>query len=207
MPLDSRSQDQTPTQPDRSRLQPGTNTALFKALSHPLRYRIMAALGERKASPKMLATLLDEDFHRVCEQVRNLHNANFIELVGTETRNGGTEHYYKATVRPVLDAETWDRFPRLAREMASVQILRRIFADVIASVESGVFDARKHRALLAKPIQVDEQGFREADESALRHLDELAEIAARSAARLIESGAEPIEVSTATLVFESAKRE
>ncbi|HSS33555.1 MAG TPA: hypothetical protein VLL27_09775 [Solirubrobacterales bacterium] len=165
----------------------------------------MGVLGERKASSEQLAELLDEEGDRVGEQVQILRESEFIELVGIETSDRGKEHLYKATVRPVLDAEAWEKFPRLAREIASVQILRKIFANVIASVESGTFDARKHRALLAKPIRVDEQGFREADESALRHLDELTEIAARSAARLIESGEEPINVSTATLVFESSR--
>lgn len=198
MPLEQNPQARKPTGV-------GTNTALLEALSHPLRYRIMGVLGERKASSEQLAELLDEEGDRVGEQVQILRESEFIELVGIETSDRGKEHLYKATVRPVLDAEAWEKFPRLAREIASVQILRKIFANVIASVESGTFDARKHRALLAKPIRVDEQGFREADESALRHLDELTEIAARSAARLIESGEEPINVSTATLVFESSR--
>ncbi|MDX6625121.1 MAG: hypothetical protein QOE56_110 [Solirubrobacterales bacterium] len=76
---------------------------------------------------------------------------------------------------------------------------------MIASVEAGVFDGRPHRALLRKPIVVDEQGFKEADESALRHLAELAEIEARSAARLIERGEEGINLSTATMVFEAGR--
>jgi DNA-binding transcriptional ArsR family regulator len=185
----------------------GANAALFKALSHPLRYRIMMVLGEREASPKELAELLDEDFHRVYEQVRILNKSEFIELVGTDSRHGGTQHFYRASVRPVLDAEAWEKFPRLAREIATVSSARRIFADVIASIEAGVFDDRKHRALLRRPIVVDEQGFKEADESALRHLDELTEIEARSASRLIESGAEGINVATATLVFEAGTPE
>jgi DNA-binding transcriptional ArsR family regulator len=183
----------------------GGNAALFKALGHPLRYRIMMVLGEREASPKELSDLLDEDFHRVYEQVRVLKKSEFIELVGTDSRQGGTQHFYRACVRPVLDAEAWERFPRLAREIASVSMVRRIFGDVIASIESGVFDERKHRAVLRRPILIDEQGFKEADESALRHLDELAEIEARSASRLVESGEEGINVSTATMVFEAGK--
>lgn len=192
-------QDQTPAT--------ATNAALFKALSHPLRYRIMMILGDREASPRELAELLDEDFHRVYEQVRILNKSHFIELVGTDSRHGGTMHFYKATVRPVLDAEAWERFPRLAREIASVSIARRIVSELIASIRAGIFDRRPHRALLRKPIVVDEQGFREADESALRHLADLSEIEARSAARLIERGEEGINVATATLVFESAKRD
>lgn len=198
MPLEQNPQARKPTGV-------GTNAALLEALSHPLRYRIMGVLGERKASSEQLADLLDEEGDRVGEQVQILRESEFIELVGIETSDRGKEHLYKATVRPVLDAEAWEKFPRLSREIASVQILRKIFTNVIASVETGTFDARKHRALLWKPIRVDEQGFREADESALRHLDELTEISARSAARLIESGEEPIDVSTATLVFEPSR--
>lgn len=182
-----------------------TNAALFKALSHPLRYRIMMILGDREASPRELSELLDEDFHRVYEQVRILNKSNFIELVGTESKHGGTMHFYRATVRPVLDAEAWERFPRLAREIASVSIARRIVGDLIASIRAGIFDRRPHRALLRKPIIVDEQGFKEADESALRHLAELSEIEARSATRLIENGEEGINVDTATLVFEASR--
>ncbi len=183
-----------------------TNAALFKALSHPLRYRIMMILVDREASPQELAELLDEDFHRVYEQVRFLNKSNFIELVGTDSRHGDTMRFYRATVRPVLDSEAWERFPRLAREIASVSIARRIVGDLIASVWAGIFDRRPHRALLRKPIVVDEQGFKEADESALRHLHELTEIEARSAARLIEQGEGGINVSTATLVFEASEK-
>lgn len=192
-------QDQTPVA--------ATNAALFKALSHPLRHRIMLILGDHEASPRELAELLDEDFHRVYEQVRILNKSNFIELVGTDSRHGGTMHFYKATVRPVLDAEAWERFPRLAREIASVSIARRIIGDLITSIRAGIFDRRPHRALLRKPIVVDEQGFKEADESALRHLAELTEIEARSASRLIENSEEGISVATATLVFEASKRD
>ena len=190
---------------DRKPESAGSNAALFKALSHPLRYRIMMVLGEREASPKELADLLDEGFHRVYEQIRILKKSEFIELVGTDSRHGGTQHFYRASVRPVLDAEVWEKFPRLAREIASISMVRRIFGDVIASIDAGVFDDRKHRAVLRRPILIDEQGFKEADESALRHLDELAEIEARSASRLIESGEEGINVSTATMVFEAGK--
>jgi DNA-binding transcriptional ArsR family regulator len=197
MPLESKSQDQKPAR--------GTNAALFEALSHPLRYRIMMVLGERQASPEELAELLDEDLDQIYEQVRTLNNSEFIELVSADLRRGGTQHFYKATVRPVLDAEAWEKFPRLAREIASISIARRIFADVIASVEAGAFDEGPHRALMRKPLVVDEQGFKEADESALRHLSELAEIEARSAARLVERGQEGINVSTATLIFEAGR--
>jgi DNA-binding transcriptional ArsR family regulator len=185
----------------------GNNADLHKALSHPLRYRILMALGEITASPTELAELLEEDFQKVCEQVRILKKAGFIEVVDTDSRHGGTQFFYRATVRPLLDAEEWAQLPRVAREGVTVAIFRRVVNDGIAAIESGDFDAHPHRALLQKPMVVDEQGFREADEAALRHLAELTEIQSRSAARLIGRGEQGIRIKTVTIVHKAAEED
>ncbi|HUC00783.1 MAG TPA: hypothetical protein VMS11_13255 [Solirubrobacterales bacterium] len=192
------------TSPQTQDLEEGRNHALYKALSHPIRYRILMALGEVEASPKELSELLEHDFHRVCEQVRILRDAGFIELVAEDQRRGGTQHFYKATVRPLLDADEWAEFPLLARESISVSILRIIFDDVAEALKTGDFDAHPHRALLQKPMIVDEQGYEEADASALRHLAELNKIAAESAGRLIRNGKEGIPIKTATIIHTAA---
>lgn len=162
------------------------------------------ALGEITASSTELAELLEEDFAKVCEQVRILKAGDFIELVETDSRHGGTQFFYRATVRPLLDADEWAQLPRLARESTSVAIFCVIVDDAVAAIESGDFDAHRHRALLQKPMVVDEEGFKEADESALRHLADLADIEARSAARLIGRGEQGISIKTATIVHKAA---
>lgn len=182
----------------------GRNHDLYKTLSHPLRYRILMVLGEVEASPKELAEILEHDFHRVCEQVRLLRDSGYIELVAEDQRRGGTQHFYKATIRPLLDADEWAQLPRLARESISVSILRVIIDDAAAAINSGDFDAHPNRALLQKPMVVDEQGYKDADASALRHLAELNKIAAESAGRLISSGEQGIAVKTATIVHTAA---
>jgi DNA-binding transcriptional ArsR family regulator len=182
----------------------GRNAPLYKALSHPLRYRIMMVLGEVEASPKELGELLDEPFHRVCEHVRVLRDAGVIELVDEDTKHGGVQHIYKATVRPLLEAEEWAHLPKLVQEAGSVATLGVIFNEAAAAVKAGTFDSHPRRALLQKPLIVDEQGFAEADDSALRHLDELNRIAAESAARLVEAGEEGMAIKTATIVHPAA---
>ncbi len=180
---------------------------LYKALSHPLRYRILAILGEMEASPKELSEFLEQDFQRVCEQVRILRDGGFIELVAKDQRRGGTQHFYKATRRPLLDADEWGTLPQLARESISASVLRMIFSDVQEAVRTGAFDSHPHRALLEKPLIVDEQGYRDADASALRHLYELNKIAAESAGRLLRKREEGIPIKTATIVYTAAPGE
>lgn len=177
---------------------------LHKALSHPMRYRILMILGEVEASPKELSEALEEDFQRVCEQVRLLRDGGFIELVAEDQRRGGTQHFYKATIRPLLDADEWASLPLSVRETISAVTLRAIFDDATAAMRSGDFEAHPHRVLIEKPMIVDEQGYEDADASALRHLTELNKIAAESAGRIIDSGGQGIAIKTVTLVYTAA---
>jgi DNA-binding transcriptional ArsR family regulator len=177
---------------------------LYKLLGNPLRTRIIMILGGREASPKELAENLDEDFQRVCNQVRYLKRNGFIELVDEDRRKGGVQHFYKAVVRPRLEADEWELVPEFARRSNSAVILQQIVADFRAAVLNGDFDAHRHRALLQKPMVVDEQGMRELDESALRHLDEQERIEAESATRRIDSGEPGIPVKAVTIVHPAA---
>jgi DNA-binding transcriptional ArsR family regulator len=179
------------------------NAALHKALSHPLRYAVLVVLSEKEASPKELSEELGEPFMRVCEHVRLLKDWGYIELVKTHNRRGGTQHFYRAVRRPVFDAAEWQKIPFLARIRTTNSIIRGIISDIAASIKSGRFDAHPRRALLRMSITVDDEGFAEADESALNHLAELGRIEARSAARLAQSGEAGRYLRTATLVFEA----
>ena len=182
----------------------GGQALLHKMLADPLRAHILMVLGEREASPKELAEILDEDFQQVCYRVRTLNEKGFVELVDEDSKNGGVQHFYKASVRPRLDAGEWEQLPQVAREANSATVLRVIFRDAYEAMATGDFDAHRHRALLQKPMVVDEQGMRELDESALRHLDEQERIEAESAARRVESGEPGIPVKAVTIVHPAA---
>jgi DNA-binding transcriptional ArsR family regulator len=178
---------------------------LYKMMGNPLRTQIIMILGNREASPKELAEILDEDFQRVCNQVRYLKRNGFIELVDEDRRKGGVQHFYKAVVRPRMEADEWELMPEFARRSNSALILQTIVGELRAALLSGDFDAHRHRALLQKPMVVDEQGMRELDESALRHLDEQERIETESAARRIESGERGIPVRAVTIIHPAAR--
>ena len=65
-----------------------------KALSHPLRVRILALLQERTASPRELAEWLDATLGTVSYHVRTLHESGVLELESTRPRRGAVEHFY-----------------------------------------------------------------------------------------------------------------
>src|SRR4051794_25939472 len=77
---------------------------LAKALSHPLRPRILERLDEGGvASPNQLADALGERLGNVSYHVRILCELGLVELVRTEPHRGALEHFYRPKARPWLD--------------------------------------------------------------------------------------------------------
>jgi DNA-binding transcriptional ArsR family regulator len=179
----------------------GVNAAIFKALSHPLRYRILTVLQERIASPTELAETLEEDRYTVARHVRDLAEAGCIELVDTDRRKGGTQHFYKATVSLLVDVEAAERLPRLLREAQTTQIVQLMIGDVIESIEARVMDSHPQRSLLRTNLVLDDEGIAESAEAAVLFWEELQEIQARAAGRLNEAGETGKNMSSGIMIF------
>ena len=92
---------------------------IAKALSHPMRARILMILNERVASPNEIADTIDERLPNVSYHVRALLELDCIELVDTAQRRGAIEHYYRAVVRPFFSDRDWKRLPRSGRQAIS----------------------------------------------------------------------------------------
>lgn len=76
----------------------GEMDALFKALGHPLRRRVLELiLKEEELSPVEASRRLDEPLSNVSYHVRVLDETGAVELVQTLPRRGSTEHFYSAT--------------------------------------------------------------------------------------------------------------
>src|SRR3712207_5142385 len=103
---------------------------IAKALSHPMRARILVILNERVASPNEIAEMIGERLPNVSYHVRALQDLGCIELVDTAQRRGAIEHYYRAVVRPFFTDRDWKRLPRSGRQAISDAALQVIWSDV-----------------------------------------------------------------------------
>jgi DNA-binding transcriptional ArsR family regulator len=81
---------------------------IARALTHPLRARVLAILAERPASPKELASELGASLTLTSYHVRTLAELGVIRLERTTPRRGAVEHHYRATVRARVVAEPLD---------------------------------------------------------------------------------------------------
>jgi DNA-binding transcriptional ArsR family regulator len=176
---------------------------LAKALSHPMRGRILSILNEQVASPNEIAEMIDERLPNVSYHVRTLQTLGCIELVRTAQRRGAIEHYYRALVRPLFSDSDWKRLPRSARQAVSDVGLQMIWQDTSDAMSSGTFESRSDRHLSRTPLELDEKGWGELNEL-LRKVHAQAEsIGTKSAQRLAKSGEDAIPTRLVMMHFES----
>jgi DNA-binding transcriptional ArsR family regulator len=176
---------------------------IVKALSHPLRMRILTRLNEGVASPNEMAKEFEESLPLVSYHVRILRELDCIELVRTTPRRGAIEHHYRALTRPFLDDDDWAQLPPSARKAVSNTVLSKLLGDVRAAVAAGTFDERADRHLSYAPLMLDEQGWRELGDRLGSVLEWAIEEQAASAGRLQdgESGGSEVRARLSMLAY------
>jgi DNA-binding transcriptional ArsR family regulator len=181
---------------------------IAKALSHPMRARILMILNERVASPNEIAEEIEERLPNVSYHVRALLDLGCIELVDTAQRRGAVEHYYRAVVRPFFSDRDWKRIPRSGRQAISDSILRILWEDVSDAIKAGTFEGRSDRHLTHSRMVLDDTGWAEMTKLLAGVLAETEKIEARSRARLKkgDDGA-ALPTTFALMHFESPPRE
>jgi DNA-binding transcriptional ArsR family regulator len=179
---------------------------IAKALSHPMRARILGILDERVASPNEIAETIDERLPNVSYHVRALLDLGCIELVDTAQRRGAIEHYYRAVVRPFFSDRDWKRLPRSGRQAISDAALRIIWEDVGNALRAGTFESRSDRHLSHNDVVLDDEGWREVAELLNGMISEVQRIASASAKRLKTANGEGIPATVVAMQFELPPR-
>ena len=148
-----------------------------RALSHPLRVRILAMLRERTASPSQLSGWLGATLGTTAYHVRSLHQLGLIELADETRVRGAIEHHYRAGERPIVTEEAWAKAPPIAKQAAVGSTLQMIDEYARKSAAEGGFD-RAEAHLTRTPIKLDDEGWQRLNEAALRFVQEVEAIGA-----------------------------
>lgn len=177
-----------------------------KAMSHPLRVRILAMLGERAASPRELADLLGATLGTTAYHVRTLNDLGLLELVRETRVRGAVEHHYKALPHPRVSDEAWSRAPAIAKQAAIGSSLQVLHEYANASAAIGGFD-RGEAHLTRTPMRLDDEGFEAVTQLCQEMLKRAAEIQVQVDARGAENPHRPetVEASLVLMLFEAAR--
>jgi DNA-binding transcriptional ArsR family regulator len=76
-----------------------TSAQQYGAFAHPLRLRLLRALGERPATISQLAATLGTRKGNVAHHLRVLRDAGLVRVGFTRQVRGGTEQYYERVAR------------------------------------------------------------------------------------------------------------
>jgi DNA-binding transcriptional ArsR family regulator len=177
-----------------------------KAMSHPLRVRILALLEERTASPVELAGWLGATLGTTAYHVRTLERMGLIELVHETRVRGAVEHHYRAKGRPTVSDDAWAAAPPIAKQAAVSASLQTIDAYARAASAAGGFDhANSH--LTRTTMRLDARGWNElarACERLLGQVDRIEETAKERIDRNPHSG-ETRDLALVMMLFEAAR--
>jgi DNA-binding transcriptional ArsR family regulator len=162
---------------------------LAKALSHPLRQRILQRLNEGGVkSPNELSRDLGDPLGNVSYHVRILRELDCVELVRTEQRRGALEHYYRATAQPWLDDKQWARLPAAFRRKQLGRTLSELLEASSEASQEGGFD-HPEAMVTHVPLELDEQGWNDVVKLLNDTLEAAQKIQAESQKRQGEPGA------------------
>jgi DNA-binding transcriptional ArsR family regulator len=133
---------------------------IMKALSHPLRVRMLTLLNQKVSSPSELAQELGEPLGNVSYHMRFLADLKMVKLVRTEPRRGAVEHYYEALEPPVISDDDWAQLPASLRRSLSDSVLSEVAKDLRGAAKAGGFD-RENIHLSRNALVLDQRGWDE----------------------------------------------
>ena len=96
----------------------------FKALGHPMRHRLLFAIGQGELTISQLAAVLNSNKGNVAHHLKVLVDAGLVKPARTRTVRGGTEQYYRRSSRRLEydDASTTEAaFRAIAAEIAAAE--------------------------------------------------------------------------------------
>ena len=177
-----------------------------RAMSHPLRVRILALLDERIASPVELSGWLDATLGTVAYHVRTLERMGLVELVRETRVRGAVEHHYRSKERPRVSDEAWAAAPPIAKQAAVSSTLQTIEAYARAASAAGGFDDGNSH-LTRTALRLDARGWNELSRACLRLLAQVDRIEAASKERMQRNphAGETKETTLAMMLFQTAR--
>jgi DNA-binding transcriptional ArsR family regulator len=177
-----------------------------KAMSHPLRVRILAVLDERSASPNELSSRLGATLGTTAYHVRTLERLGLIKLVDETRVRGAIEHHYRARKRPAVIGPDWQDASPVAKQAAVGASLQMLAGSAQASAAAGGFD-RAGARVARTALKLDPEGMAELARACDELLERAGTIEAAAAERLAGAPGrgEAADAALALLLYEAAR--
>jgi DNA-binding transcriptional ArsR family regulator len=169
------------------------DSELLKALSHPLRLRILVVLNQGVASPSEIADELGESLGNISYHIKILEERGAIEMVKTQHVRGAVQHFYRALARPrIEDPKHWASLPPSIRQQSFDRVIQQIWEHVAEGSEAHGFDDPETHVSWTR-LELDDEAYAELGEALAAVVDRALALHAESAGRLGELAEEERE--------------
>lgn len=186
----------------RTGRQPRLDKRFAQALNHPLRTEIIAILSDTCASPREMADMLGEELSNVSYHTKELLKLGCIEVVDKEQVRGAMKTRYRTTTKMLLDNPDWERLGKAVRTGISINAMNEVSRRAADAMEAGTFDRRTDRTLITLKLDVDEQGWLDANEALRVAYEQIEKVKVEAIARRAK-GAETFRMTASLLGYES----
>jgi DNA-binding transcriptional ArsR family regulator len=179
-----------------------TDPRWLRAISHPIRIRLLAMLEEEPSSPVVLANKLDQPLGTIAYHVRTLYELGLLKLVSTRQRRGATEHYYQTTGHPHATSEAWEALDSVSKQRLLTAALARANDYATRSAAAGGFDTKDSHVSVS-PLKLDKKGWSQLSKECKKWLAKAEQIEAEAAARIADSPDSSMPVGLSLMLFEA----
>lgn len=179
-----------------------TDPRWLRAISHPIRIRLLAMLDEEPASPVILAAKLEQPLGTIAYHVRTLYDLGLLKLVSTRQRRGATEHYYRTTGHPTSSAEAWEGLDAISKQRLLTALIARATDYATRSAAAGGFDAQEAH-ISTDALKLDRTGWEQLARESRKWLARAQEIEREAAARTREDPDASRSVGLTLMLFEA----
>jgi DNA-binding transcriptional ArsR family regulator len=179
-----------------------TDPRWLRAISHPIRIRLLAMLDEEPASPVILASKLNQPLGTIAYHVRTLYDLGLLKLVSTRQRRGATEHYYKTTGHPASSEEAWEGLDAISKQRLLTALIAKATDYATRSAAAGGFDANEAH-ISTDALKLDREGYEQLAQESKKWLARAQEIERESAARIGSDPSSALSVGLTLMLFEA----
>ena len=187
-----------------------TDPRWLRAISHPVRVRLLAMLDEEPASPVILASKLDQPLGTIAYHVRTLYDLGLLKLVRTRQRRGATEHFYRTIALPggadsspgSVDPDSWAALDPVSKQRLLTASIVKTTDYATRSAAAGGFDGDGAHISIAN-LKLDRTGWDALSKELRKLLAKLGKLEQDAAARTAANPAAAIDVGLALMLFEA----
>jgi DNA-binding transcriptional ArsR family regulator len=187
-------------EPDRERT---SGRAFVKAISHPVRTKIVVILEHEPATVAELAAEIGVPARTVRHHVAILRKGGFVTAARSASRRNVLEYSFRGTTFGQVDEETYEELSPAERRTVTNSYLRAIARGVTRFVAAGSTYDEHFPVTLRARLAVDEEGWRALEEIAATAMEQVVELKGECARRLAARGESGIEAEFAIVGLET----